>query len=456
MKAVDRLRFNALAGYARAPFTVAIYKELEYAASEDERVLGMIIRDRIDDDFGGVLLGRDERLRFPAIDAFASLPSVETARAELERRIELHAAQPDAAFHQEDVAGAPADFFAPRVREERTHETFRLLRDAPRYSPARELVRIMMRWHEDPDGNFIEQFQSTAFDARIWELYLYAVFTELGYAVTREPEAPDFLLDGVDGAVAVEATTCNPAQGEVAVEWAEDVRARVDQIFAYGSIKLHRALRRKLRRDPAYWELPHVAGKPFVLAIQDFHAPGSMRYLAPILTEYVFGVRHHRRDGATLEVEWLQEHRIGKMREPCGFFRQEGAQGVSAVIANPLGTLPKFNRMGYLAGFGDRWVRGVRAGLERRHFDAASPEPRAFSQEIHAPGYRESWVEGMMVLHNPNAAVPLDPALLPGACHEFLRPDGTILSLLPEFLPYICTTRFWIEGEAPAEVSELG
>lgn len=91
MKVVDRLRLNALAGYARAPYTMAIYEEVEYAASEDERVLGMIVGDRIDNDFGGVLFGRDERLRFGAIDAFASLLSLEAARAELERQIERHA-----------------------------------------------------------------------------------------------------------------------------------------------------------------------------------------------------------------------------------------------------------------------------------------------------------------------------------------------------------------------------
>jgi hypothetical protein len=61
--------------------------------------------------------------------------------------------------------------------------------------------------------------------------------------------------------------------------------------------------------------------------------------------------------------------------------------------------------MGYLAGFGDRRVRGLRWGLERRDFDAASPQPRPFSQEIHGAAYRESWAEGMIVLHNPNAAV---------------------------------------------------
>jgi len=40
----------------------------------------------------------------------------------------------------------------------------------------------MMRFYEDTDGNFVEQFQTTAFDACIWELYLFATFTELGYS----------------------------------------------------------------------------------------------------------------------------------------------------------------------------------------------------------------------------------------------------------------------------------
>lgn len=43
----------------------------------------------------------------------------------------------------------------------------------------------MMRWHQDVDGNFIEQVQSNGFDARIWELYLFATLTEAGLEVTQ-------------------------------------------------------------------------------------------------------------------------------------------------------------------------------------------------------------------------------------------------------------------------------
>ena len=43
----------------------------------------------------------------------------------------------------------------------------------------------MMRWHEDADGNLIEQFQTSGFDARIWELYLFAALSEAGYGIDR-------------------------------------------------------------------------------------------------------------------------------------------------------------------------------------------------------------------------------------------------------------------------------
>jgi hypothetical protein len=60
-----------------------------------------------------------------------------------------------------------------------------------------------------------------------------------------------------------------------------------------------------------------------------------------------------------------------------------------------------------------------------------------------------------VVLHNPGARVPLDPALLPGATHEFLEPDGRIMSLLPERPIYFSQTTIDLEGDAgPASEDE--
>src|SRR5690606_27266872 len=151
--------------------------------------------------------------------------------------------------------GAPVDFFAPRGPVERLNPTFRILTEEARYSPARDLIAAMMRFHEDADGNFVQQFQTTAFDPRIWELYLFAAFTELGYAGQADVAVPDFVLAGPRGELAVEATTVNPPQrGAVPQPKTEpEIRAFVDN---YVQIKLARVLTRKLNHQPPYWALP--------------------------------------------------------------------------------------------------------------------------------------------------------------------------------------------------------
>ena len=170
----------------------------------------MLVRDRTDNDFGWIILGRDERLRFRAIDANSSLSSPDIARDELVQRMEEHYSEPDKAFHQGDAEGPPTDFFTPLVPEDRLHPTFRTLSSAPRYSPAREVIKA--RFYEDMDGNFIEQFQTVAFDARLWELYLFAAFAELGYAPAPNLAIPDFIFWGPQGAFGIEATSVNPRE----------------------------------------------------------------------------------------------------------------------------------------------------------------------------------------------------------------------------------------------------
>jgi len=436
---ISELRFDALAAYIRDPHTVMIFEELEWYTTADKRVIGILVRDRIDNDFGWIILGRDERLRFRAIDVNTSLESVDLARDELFERMREQHANPDEAFHQHDAPGPAMDFFTPVVPEARLNPLFNILVNERRFSPARELIEAMMRYYVDADGNFVEQFQTTAFDARIWELYLYAVFTELRYAPASDHAAPDFVFSSPRGAFGVEATTANPPQGadpRALPKSRKELRAYIEN---YIPIKLARRLRDKLERNPPYWHEPRMEGLPFVIAVQDFHSPGSMRMITSAMTEYVFGVRHTlRSDG--IHIERIEEHVWGNAREPSGFFNFGNAENVSAVIINPQGTLPKFNRIGYLAGFGDRRIRMVRTGIRRGELDGGHPLPRPFRQIVHATGYSETWVEGMVVLHNPRALIPLDPDLIPGAAHEFLQPDGRIMSLLPSFHPVFSAT----------------
>ena len=274
MQPMSQQRFEALAGYTRKPEIVVFIQEAGWFSTHDERLLGVVTWDRQDRDFGWVLLSRDRRLRYRGIAVDASLPDFEAARLALAAAMGREAANPDESFFQGDDVGQPVDFFARVVPPERLNPTFEVVRTERRYSPARALIEAMMRYFEDTDGNFIEQFQTTGFDPRVWELYLFAAFTELGYARETLP-VPDFVLNCPKGRFAVEATTINPPhQGRVPQPATKEEGQRY--LENYFPIRLSRALTRKLYHKSRYWSARGVSDIPFIIAVQDFHAPQAM------------------------------------------------------------------------------------------------------------------------------------------------------------------------------------
>lgn len=434
---LDKRRFNTLAGYARHPTIALITKELVWFADRQERVLGLLSWDRIDDEYGWVVFGRDAVERFRAIRGNFSYPTEDDAYAALMAAMREAADQPPEAFHQGDEQGPAVDFFEPAVDDIRFHPSFKMLLKDPLYSPAREVIAAMMRFHEDVDGNFVQKFQTASWDALLWELYLFATFTELGFVRQADEPAPDFVLRGNHGGLAVEATSVSLSSSGPE-EVPTDSKAFKRYLENYIPIRLSAALRNKLNHRPRYWEQPAAQDLPFCIAVQDFHLRGTMRFIVPAATEYVFGVRHWLENGER-EIAWIGTHRYGKKRAKSGFFALEGAKNVSAVIINPQSTITKFNRLGHAAGFGDPRVKLVRTGLQRNDSNRDNPYPTWFPEKV-GPASTETWVEGMVVLHNPSAHVPLDPGLLPGAAHEFLQPDGSIKSLLPDFHPLYSQT----------------
>lgn len=328
----------------------------------------------------------------------------------------------------------PSSTLPPVVPPERQHKVFATLIGSRGYSPARALISEMMHYFEDVDGNFIQQFQSDGFDARIWELYLYALLNELGYGLDRAQAVPDFHCQGLLGDFFIEATTVNPSEAPPEV----DDSNREAYFGNYVPMKYGSALYSKLRRR--YWEQPHVAGQPFVLAVQDFHAPHAMVWSNTALVQYLYAIRQIERVNAEgqreIVSERIIEYRWGdKPPIPAGFFLLPDAENISAVIANPSGTLPKFNRMGFLAGFGDRGIKMIRRGLCYK----GSRVPETFTAEVHAAGYEETWCEGLSVYHNPRARIPLPRETFPCAAHHTSR-DGRIISDQPDFHPVGSTT----------------
>lgn len=214
MRRISLARFNALAAYCRKPPTLFFAEEVDWFEHGGERVLGVLIRDRQDGDFGGMILGRDRRGRFRCIVTPDFVRSPRVAKALLRREMERLSMLRDEDFYQGDESGKSIELFTPVVSRSRLNKDFVSLTELEGYSPARGIIEPMMHWYEDLDGNFVEQFQSTGYDSRLWELYLFATFVEMGYHIEGIHAVPDFSCRGILGEFVVEAMTVNPTQNK--------------------------------------------------------------------------------------------------------------------------------------------------------------------------------------------------------------------------------------------------
>lgn len=441
MKPIAPIRFDALAGYARDPRALLMAEELAYYEHAGERVLGVLIRDRTDDDFGGFVMARDQQLRYRWVSGTRFFEKRRLAEIELRRLMEKTAAEPDEEYYQGDEAAKPIDFFTPIVRPERLNPHFLRLSTEEVFSAARDIIEPMMRWYDDIDGNFVEQFQTTGFDARIWELYLFAAFSEMGYRIDRGAPAPDFLCVAPWAKFYVEAVTVNPTRDSTGVIVPEPSFDTPETFKTYRRhympIKFGSALTSKLAKK--YWELQHVAGHPFVLAIQDFSARQSMLRSRSAFETYIYGYEHgwERDAQGTLKIlpRKIDKHCWGTKEIPSGFFELPGSENVSAVLFSNSGTISKFNRMGLIAGFGSPRLELTRVGTAVDH-DPNATEPKKFKLLVNDPDYIELWSEGLDVWHNPRALHPLSENDLPFAAHHWLQPDGQIVSRTPEWHPF--------------------
>ena len=421
-------------------------REVAWFETDDSRVLATLVFDT-DGEFSSVILARDGRERFRAIAVTNPSESADKAMAMLDSKLEQLLPQVDGLRIQGDEVGKSIDFFVPRVREEKLHSSYRRLASGDDFAAARSVINELMRWYEDVDGNFIEQFQTTGFDSRVWELYLFATLNEAGLHVERPSPAPDLLVHSIFGEFALEATTIQPSMPAKRHAASPPVPHTLEDLETYVRhylpIRYAGPLTAKLRHE--YWSKPSVSGKPLVFAIQDFHAPLSMVYSFPALPIYLYGlIQVPRRDAAgqlIVDATRIEHHTWGTKVVPSGFFSLPGAEHISAVIFNNAGTLNKFNRIGVGAGFGVNNITLVQSGL------LWDPDPNASDpipfERVVAEGHPETWIEGMDVFHNPNAIRPLDEGLLQGAAHHRLLPDMQIETTGPSWKPMESRTEIW-------------
>ncbi len=388
-------------------------EEVAWFEAFDRKLLAIIVFDRTDSDFGFLILGRDARRIFRCVDVSTVFyPTRDQAEEALEKEIAKYKHDGKEIYPQGDEKEPPNEILIPCVKDDELHPYFKVLANEPGFEAARNLIREIAYTFTNPDSHYIREFQTQGFNARLWELYLYVYLYNAGFEFIRGQPSPDYHLSFFGEECLIEAVTVNPSQNPDRPDLPPPKSPyEVNELRKeYLPIKYGSALFSKLKKR--YWEMDHVKGKPLLIAIHDFHMPGSMTWSRTALYDYLYGIRAtvavDENDCTKPKMEKVENHSWeGKIIPSC-FFAQPDAENISAVLFTNAATISKFNRMGKLARLGSKSVKLIRQGV------LYNPDPNAlgpipFTVDVDSPQYEESWSDSLVMFHNPNAKYSVNP-----------------------------------------------
>ena len=335
------------------------------------------------------------------------------------------------------------DLFKHIVPKEKLDKDFSQIDEFKGFQPAKQIIEDIAVEIDDKDGNFRQQFQTTGFDARLWELFLYALFKENNFEILTDCDRPDFHLNRMATELFVEASVSNEKADDIyTAEFIKEALELKDvdiqnELIDYYTIRLGSVLFSKLNKK--YWELDWVSGKPIVLAITPFH-----NYIADFLPdskiiEYLYGISYKteiRESGLELkEIKQLDTHRYKSKEIPSNFFKQENVENISAVLFTNNCNVHKFNRMGFQKGFGDNDIIIVRSGIA---YDSTPKSTgKEFDQVVQLGVGNEDWKESVSIFHNPNAIHKIDKKIFNGIRQLWLMMMVNLKEKLLTFLSII-------------------
>lgn len=274
------------------------------------------------------------------------------------------------------------------------------------------------KWSEgfpDRDNKFIKELQ-TSFNSSFWEIYLHALFKDLGFTFDWSQSSPDFNVEHLNERFVVEATTANAADGKPK-EWEREISTQaarhinIPEINKEAIVRLSNAIYTKSQKYlSSYRNLNHVAGRPYVIAIAPFEQPFFMlqhdRAIRALLFDYYIDEETYYKcpekypsgpPGISLgTIEKSNGSEIS-----LGFFKDNSLEHVSAVLFSCIATMGKLDALSP-KGIGDTIFNSVRTSQ-------SSPIPKRYMGEKKAD-YIETIQDGLQVYHNPYAKYPLSTA----------------------------------------------
>jgi len=435
--------------FTRSNLAEFFNEELEWYMNESKTLWGVICLDRQDENYTVIFSARDQNRQIRCIDIKIDMENLDIAKDYLfSRSKELEQTElKEQVFNKKIIA----DLFSPKVKKSKLDKYFDFISKSPTHSAARNVINEIMPHFFDVDGNFIEQFQTQGFDSRLWELYLFCYFNEEGLIIDRSHFAPDFFLSYCDTSVSVEAViVANKEPGKVWTELPnmEDIFKKQELMPSRWGSSLYSKLTHTDKSGKHYWEYTHTQEKPFVLAIADFHETFSMTWSQSSLITYLYGYKYdysyNEKGELIIHPIKIEDHIKGKGEKtiPSGFFFQENAENVSAVLHSSCATISKFTRIGKQCGLDDSNTLMYRV-CSVWNQDPNASKPLIYQYFITEEN-SEPWSEGVTIFHNPNAKYPLSLDFFPNAAQCYLQ-DDFLVTVSSNCVVYSSVTNIFME-----------
>lgn len=298
-----------------------------------------------------------------------------------------------------------------------------------RYAPEREVLNGWAAGFKDRDGKFVQEFQMS-FESGLWELYLNAALSYWGLRPDMSFASPDFVVNSPT-ALCVEATIAAPPQGgKGPIGYTiSDIPDDFTEFNAEASLRICNSFDSKVRRYRNYYStLPHVIGKPFVIAIAAFDRPlAHFAASRPVLAA-LYGL-YHDEEATPRDASRVVSYNVSAAAKsetvdiPLGLFCDNTFADVSAVIYSSLVTWGKVRALADNPSAKTVYTtyHPNRAGL--------IPDIRTIPKSA----YTEHLLDGTYVFHNPFANHPITKGVLSHQRVAEVRvaPDGELLMEAP-------------------------
>ena len=328
------------------------------------------------------------------------------------------------------------DLFEIIDKSKNIDDRFKMLTSTPYLSAAKgEINRIYNSWNGF-DKDFANQFQTTNYESRLWELYTYEFLKSHKFLIEKsQEERPDFKISIENEILYIECVTSNAKYGDRSDIMLNSLNTEleVDFITRIGS-----SLFTKLSKE--YHKLNWVKGKPLVFAIQPFHNSESFNMNVYSIVKYLYGYEivkdNHQNEGIKTtfnKITNCKKDEHGELKEMASFFDLPNSEYVSGIIFTNSATIGKFSRMGFQNGLDNGETLDIIYSGIGYSDKLNDTKPGSFVNSIKDKPF-DNYNYGVTFFHNPNAKYPIDEDLF--FCTQCKLANDEILWRRMNFYPY--------------------